>query len=839
MQRDMAESILTKSDDVLIYTLWNRASLERDGEDEIASLILHGEYAKAVQMGLMCLGRLAGREESWFSKGSIESVFQTYTEILSDDSDVCDVVEKVGVSSLLLYMQYNVTGPFEEKGETVFCEDGRNDVWILREIGENGEDVVGKIFFPEYLLLARESFDSLVNTTQKKGIWSWWRFRIACCTQYILSERSQVLLDRINELLRDLEDMYGVECDANPLDRALLGVIHLEAANIFVVYGLVAKIQYHITKASEMLGIEASLTGALGMRTVHQKDAHAQLIVQASIDDRMKSCPESQGTFYGKNLDDMAIHLLAESGEDVEKSDIDGLDAVSDVYRGGPKLTGEQSLRQDLTALHQLVLLSLCNYVKKSSSPDGTQPWELTAYAESVLAQDKTEFPIRLGAHLEMARLEVQRTRTRDRALVSFEAIKDALAGDSKLVSKGNRMAYAFSIKSPCRAILWKEVGEAFVACGLIGAAIQLFESAELWDSLIVCYHLLQKNEIAENLVRQRLEISPDDPRLLCTLGDLVDSEEYYHKAWDRSQHRSARAQRSLARFSMRKDDFEMASISWEKALLLSPLHLEGWFSLGWCYMKVENYSKAVNAFTRLVQMDPDDGRAWNNLATVHMKMENWQEAFVAFGEASKLSRDVWQTWENYALVAYQIKDLNTAGRALEHVVTLTRGERYNHILLGALVEALHTIPLTTEIAPENKVISTKEEQLHNYIANILKKIAASSKGSGDASFWQIYATYYSILDNHSLQLECQSKRVRALQTSDWHSQEDQFIEYANACIDLGRLYSSSSTKAELSQSRMLLRTALHRSKEHFQHHERYETMEQVLEQITQALNTS
>ncbi len=833
-----AGSFVSKSDDLLLYSLWNPTILDIEAVDELGSLILEGQYAKVVELGLASLGTRTGRGETWFADGSMGSIIQTYIGMISEE--MCDTIEKIGIASLLLYMQYNVVGPFEmeEESGTVLgrSADGRDDVWILQELGENGEDMIGKIFYPEYLLLARESFDGLQKMNPMKSTWLWWTFRVACCTQYILTERSQILLDRIRELLNELEDAYYVSIDAEASDRALYGALHLEAANIFVVFGMVSEVRHHISKASEILGIDASLTGALGTRTVHQKDAHAQLVVHASLDEDMLSFEPSHGTYRGENLDDVAMNMVSKS--DNEKKDIDGLDGDSDIYRGGPKLTSENSLRHDLTSLHQLVILSLCNYVKKSSSPDGTQPWELAAYTEFVLAQDRTEFLIRLGAYLEMARLEVQRSRTRERALISFEGIKEALERDEAHVPKGSRMAYAFTMKTPCRAVLWKEVGEAFVACGLIGAAIKMFESAELWDSLIVCYHLLQKNEIAENIVRKQLEVTPNDAKLLCTLGDLVDSDEYYHQAWEFSNHRSARAKRSLARYSMRKDDFETASTHWENALMLSPLHLEGWFSLGWCYMKNENHEKAVGTFTRLVQMDPDDGRAWNNLATVHMKLENWQEAFVAFGEASKHSRDIWQTWENYALVAYQLEDFNSSGRSLEHVVTLTRGERYNHNLLEALVRSLEKIPISKEMVPDNKVVSTKEEQLHNYVASILKKIAASSKGSGDPTFWKIYATYYSITDKPSLQIECQSKRVRALQTSDWHSQEDQFTEYAQACIDLGSLHSSSSTKSELSQSRMLLRNALHRSKDHFEDHEAYSTMEQVLEHVTTQLNS-
>ena len=49
---------------------------------------------------------------------------------------------------------------------------------------------------------------------------------------------------------------------------------------------------------------------------------------------------------------------------------------------------------------------------------------------------------------------------------------------------------------------LRKELGELLVALGLVGGALQLFESLELWDNLIVCYQLLDKRVQVRRLVR-------------------------------------------------------------------------------------------------------------------------------------------------------------------------------------------------------------------------------------------------------------------------------------------------------------------------------------------------
>lgn len=62
-------------------------------------------------------------------------------------------------------------------------------------------------------------------------------------------------------------------------------------------------------------------------------------------------------------------------------------------------------------------------------------------------------------------------------------------------------------MRFPLGPALRKELGEQLIAAGLVGAAMTLFEELELWDALILCYRLLQKNVQAEELVHRRLEV--------------------------------------------------------------------------------------------------------------------------------------------------------------------------------------------------------------------------------------------------------------------------------------------------------------------------------------------
>jgi uncharacterized protein HemY len=88
-----------------------------------------------------------------------------------------------------------------------------------------------------------------------------------------------------------------------------------------------------------------------------------------------------------------------------------------------------------------------------------------------------------------------------------------------------------------------REHAEMMVSCGLVGEAMHIFEELELWDNLIDCYCLLGKKAAASDLINQRLQLCPNDPRLWCSLGDVTLDDELYKKAWEVSGHHFARAQ--------------------------------------------------------------------------------------------------------------------------------------------------------------------------------------------------------------------------------------------------------------------------------------------------------
>jgi len=775
-------------------------------------LVQQGKYLQALHIALQNLD-IASKfttqpPESpleWFNGLTITAAAVLENDDGSLSTEPGCLLLLAAVASLYLFTQANLTGPLVTVPESPFdllteeainnsCsaageiagggaaaqQIGRDsmslaDRWACTLLAENGEDLVGRIRYPQYLLLSkvilcpedeeeegrnnRGKNNSLSCTSLRRPEWSWWAMRTVLTQQRILAGRSASLRQRLLSLTKTVLDYYqhpeqtvAVTAAKTTPTTNLAAAALLEAAMMETAYGHVQQAKIYTDQALAHLELHAELGGAMGIRTVHQQDPRAQLILKVSVASSTPSAasggnenlsnPQSTVSTV-KNVENSSVQdrqgvdgavldkfLIESSGSNQE---VKGLEDESDVLKH-PKLVspngnkGENGLSGGdingsgvfneacLTPLQQAAILALALHAKKGSSEDGLQPWEVLAHADAVLQQPRSEFLVRAAAHLLVTRVERQRSRTRERALLALEGLAEALdrensintSANEEYISAAARMRCAFAVWFPLRVSLRKELGEAFVTLGLVGAALPLFENLELWDNLIVCYRLLDKKVAAEQLVKNRLEVTPDEPRLWCALGDLSLEDAHYMEAWERSGKRNARAARSLARNAVRTERYEKAAQHWKEALALNPLHPEGWFHLGWCCIKTKEYHGALRALTRSAQMDPENGEAWNNLAAVHIHLEHWKEAFAALTEAVKHNRNSWHTWDNYAGVAVKVGEWQAAVRALGQVVGLSRGQRLDISVLAVVLSQLEKVKsghasVNSKVASENK----------------------------------------------------------------------------------------------------------------------------------------
>ncbi|KAJ7539425.1 hypothetical protein O6H91_11G092300 [Diphasiastrum complanatum] len=343
----------------------------------------------------------------------------------------------------------------------------------------------------------------------------------------------------------------------------------------------------------------------------------------------------------------------------------------------------------------------------------------MAPFIEAVDSQTRSHFIVKSWCHLLRVRWERSRHRTQERAYLMMENLVEEIQTGTTLLAQ--RLCYVFCVPFPTIAALLKEFAELKVSCGLVREALSLFEELELWDNLIDCYCLLGKKGTATHLIKERLEVQPEDPRLWCSLGDVTLDESCYVRAWEVSNHRFGRAQRSLARATYNRGDYTLSMEQWAAALALNPLHPDGWFALGSAALKAKEYDKALQAFTRSVQLDPDNAESWNNIAAINMHKQKSREAFVAFREALKFKRGSWQMWENFSQVAIDIGNYLQAATAIEKVLDLSRGKHVDLPSLTKLIEEL-----------EKRQGFLNQRKIHSSLGTSMNSVSAFSRQKDD-----------------------------------------------------------------------------------------------------------
>ncbi|XP_021751199.1 LOW QUALITY PROTEIN: tetratricopeptide repeat protein 27-like [Chenopodium quinoa] len=804
--------------------------------DDIISLIESGRFVDSLSSaGARTIFQFADSFESLDPSQFYSELERAVESYLVNDTVEANasfkiiLVVSIAVAALLAFFQCNFIGPVIELPSVPLpwkaIKEGKEwEAWARNQLMSDGSDLAAKFSNLQYILFAKIllmktrdlSFGGNIGCETGFETSTWWFARLILLQQRIMDERCSSLLDLLQVFMGESVNNFGnVEKvisywgAAVEEDEALtiVSMLQLEAGLIEHTFGRVDHAKQYFEAAALSTGLELSVTGALGVRTVHQVDPVAQrvLVTRKSSLASASSTPSSNVTHERDASNEPNSHQQNSEASDVLMAP-KFINSVGNGLDNLNLIEHNRATDVTLTSIQQAVILAHCLLIEKRARVDELQSWDMAPYVEAIDSQQSSYFTINCSCNILRIKWESTRTRTKERALLMMNKLVQDLHEPSPQVLE--RVRSCFAVFLPPVPVLRKEYGELLIGRGLIAEAVGIFEDLELWDNLIYCYRLLEKKAAAAELIKAWLLETPSDPRLWCSLGGVANDDSCYLKALEVSNDRCARAKRSLARRAYSQGDYEKCQVLWESAMALNSLYPDGWFALGAAALKAKDVNKALDGFIRAVQLDPENGEAWNNIACLHMIRKKSQEAFIAFKEALKFKRNNWQMWENYGQIAADVGNFFEALKAAQMVLDLTGNKRYDGDLLERIVQEMEerfSSPCSSSAEDDNdctnqtdlgsKVAESRDTtRLMELLGKVLQQVVRSV-GNGD--IWGLYARWHKMRGDLTMCSEALLKQVRAYQGSEVWKDIVQFRKYAHASLELCKIYLVISSSAE------------------------------------------
>ena len=416
-----------------------------------------------------------------------------------------------------------------------------------------------------------------------------------------------------------------------------------------------------------------------------------------------------------------------------------------------PELADLQPDEQpQLNPLDQITLLTEATLKDTYSSLDKLNSEEILPYAVRVLSDKPTNWQIYTQALLVRSRIELHRSRTQERSVLQLQGIVDQIIADTEDESPSTphgipeirvtqflprakveesapvqeRLKYIYQLNTPTRWELETELAFAWSGAGSLVSALEIFKRLRLWAEVALCYHSVHQEEKARQIVRRQLYHSsnskemdqydidanevvaekwdgeirfpppPHSPRLWCILGDLDQDPSCWQRAWDISNHRYARAQRTLGEYYTRQGDLDNAREAYMKATIVNRQNNDTWSRLGDIDLRVGNWDGAIIAFQQSIMIDDTDAKTYSNLGSALLSKyaelvslqkseakditkpsgddeedidferekerqpdpkDILRQALKAYKRGASLAHDNWQIWDNVITIAGRI----------------------------------------------------------------------------------------------------------------------------------------------------------------------------------------
>ena len=577
---------------------------------------------------------------------------------------------------------------------------------------------------------------------------------------------------------------------------------------------------------------------------------------------------------------------------------------------------GNQPLLHPLDAI---ILIITASSITNTTPADGMTREETLPYAERVISGGSSNWQVYTQALLVRSRIEGYKSRTVERGVLQLQALVDQVIAETTGVSAepssepngqstststflprlaqseaapaDQRLQYIHQLASPPRWKLESELADKWVSMGALRTALEIYERLQLWAEAALCMAAEGKDRKARNIIRrclyqmpksrgdsvadiseggndagiemytvERKPLPADAPRLFCILGDLEALPSAYERAWEISNYRFARAQRSLGKYYLAKDDTAKADEAYTKSLKANPQNHATWFALGCVRLQTENWPGAVDAFGRAVQIEDDDAESWSNLAVSLLRMpdensgsqQNARGAFVAMKRATSIKRDNAKLWQNLLAIAIQLSpppypDIVMAQSRLIDLLSPSQGEAAVDIpVMDALLA--HVLE-TDQLDPETATTPSPSTRLGKLVKDLITKQIAPLITSS-RPLWLLVAKLNIYLKRPLAALNTYEKAWRsAVNQPEWETSRKQWEDVSDATVELMDAYESLGERARESglsegemvakdwkfKARSAARSVLAKAKEGWGGDEAYNLLQERLQALKSA----
>lgn len=749
----------------------------------------------------------------------------------------------IGIAALWSFIQANVTGPPLPFAETLLLPPAlaaalpaltKAAIAALAVDGESAYHLT-----PKALLLSLAL--TLLNAASPLQTAPWWRLRANFTHQKVLSEPTETLHNLIYADLAALAPLAAAAAVPAAQSRLLI-----EKALIDTFFSHDATALTALEAAAATTGLQYALTGVLGKRTKFQQTSTSQLVVLA-LSTSSPTSPASAPLHLPLN-DDTLLESISFTPTSTSTT-------ITSPPHLPPALASlDPASQPPLAPLDAAILLLITETIKNTNPSEGLTREEMMPYATRVL-QHPTNWEIYTLALLTRSKLEGYRSRTIERGLLQLQAVVDQVIADTtpgggssstttflprakedEAAPVKERLRYIHQLSVPTRWALEAELAARWIAMGGLRTALEIYERLEMWAEVALCWAATEKEEKARGVVRGVLfrgeeEVVPAPQgaaRLWCILGDLEGGTKWYERAWEVSGGRYARAKRSLGRYYFAKKKFREAAEAYGMAVRVNALNGPSWFALGCCWLEVENWEGAVEAFTRAVGIDEGDAEAWSNLATALLRrgtvlpaQKEWREgeeqgeevvvdervvakegnkrnALTALKRASTVKYDSWRIWENLLVVAASVTppSYGDVVIAMKRIIAL-RGESAGEgcvdvDVLEMLVRHVITSDLESDVP---RGYDPSKPGLSKMVVELMEK-DVTPLITGDARLWKLVGKLALWRKKPRDALDAEEKAWRAVSSrpgvtdtkGTWEELVEATVELVGAYESLGEM---------------------------------------------------